>query len=121
MSKHTIVAIAFALSATIAQAQAPMNHGAMGAGHQMPVEHGSDSAMAGMHERMMAAARGNPTESFHRQMIEHHRGGVMMARQVLGQTRDRQTIALAKRIIRDQQAEIAEMQAWLRRNGKSPQ
>lgn len=133
MSKILMITVAVALSAaTATQAQMsprmpaeksemPMNHGEMRGDRPMAGERGGEGSMAGMHDRMMGAARGGPAESFHRQMIEHHRGGVMMARQVLGKTRDRQTIALAKRIIRDQQREISEMQAWLRRNGKTPQ
>lgn len=112
---YLAVPLALALAGPL-QAQARMDHSTMA----MPGA-GGDDAMAAMHDRMMAAAKGGPAERFHRQMIEHHRGAVAMSRQVLGASRDRQTTALARRIIRDQDREIAEMQGWLKRNGKAPQ
>jgi uncharacterized protein (DUF305 family) len=128
MSRPLMCAIAALLCATAAQAQkappnsaAQMHHADMVADRQMPGENGGETSMGAMHDRMMGAAHGGPDESFHRQMIEHHRGGVMMAKMVLKRSRDRQTIDLAKRIIRDQQREIDQMQTWLRRHHMTSQ
>lgn len=72
-----------------------------------------------MHGPMMeAAAIADPDEAFVRGMIPHHQGAVEMARIALRTARDEKIKTWAANIIRDQEREIAEMEAWLKANAK---
>ena len=46
-------------------------------------------------------------------MIEHHRGAVAMAKTEIQDGKNPEAIALARKIISDQESEIAEMQRLL--------
>lgn len=78
-------------------------------------------SMAKMHERMMTAKGVDASETWIRQMLEHHRGAIDMSRIALAKARDRDVRTMATKIIRDQEREVAQMQSWLKRHGKRPQ
>jgi uncharacterized protein (DUF305 family) len=67
-----------------------------------------------MHEEMSAAQGADPSQTFLRQMIAHHRGAIAMSRIVLAQGRDERAAAIARRIVADQGKEIAEIESILK-------
>jgi uncharacterized protein (DUF305 family) len=77
------------------------------------------AAMDRMHGPMMEGIRDpDPDVAFVKGMIPHHQGAIDMARIVLQHGKDEQARKWAADVIREQEREIAEMQAWLRRRGK---
>ncbi|MDO9487093.1 MAG: DUF305 domain-containing protein [Sphingomonadaceae bacterium] len=74
-----------------------------------------------MHERMMPALGSDASETWVRKMIEHHRGGVETARIAIAQAKDAKVRAMAQKTVTMQNKEIAELQAWLKTNGKKAQ
>jgi uncharacterized protein (DUF305 family) len=81
----------------------------------------STKALKEVHLKMMHSApmfTGNPDIDFVRQMIPHHQGAIDAAKVQLAYGKDAKMRALAKKIIKDQQKEIAEMEAWLKKNAK---
>ncbi|MDQ3482285.1 MAG: DUF305 domain-containing protein [Pseudomonadota bacterium] len=70
-------------------------------------------AEAQMHERMMAAAGADPSETWIRKMIEHHRGAVAMSDIVLAQNPTPQVRAEAEKTRTDQLREIGRLEAML--------
>ena len=121
---------AFAILATSALAQ---QGGMQGMDHsQMKGMNHNDMAtmMAGnpygqaemdMHQKMMAAKQGDPSEMWTRKMIEHHRGAITMSRVAVRDAKDAETRQMAQMTITKQEKDIAELQAWLRKHGKRPQ
>jgi uncharacterized protein (DUF305 family) len=73
--------------------------------------------MAMMHN-MHVAYTGNPDVDFRTHMIPHHQGAIDMAKVALKHAKDSATKQMAQKIIDDQEKEIAEMQDWLKKNGK---
>ena len=72
-------------------------------------------AMRKMDGPMMTAVQASdPDVAFVRAMIPHHQGAIDMAKAVLAHGKDEQVKAWASQIIKAQEAEIAEMQAWLK-------
>ena len=71
-----------------------------------------------MHAGMGAQFSGNPDVDFMRGMIPHHQGAIDMARIVLQHGGDEQVKKWAVDVIREQQREIGEMEAWLAKNAK---
>ena len=103
----------------------PMDHGAMGHGMNAPAGHGA-GAMADnpavaaymaanqkMHRDMAIDYTGNADVDFVRGMIPHHQGAIDMAKVELQYGTDPAIRKLAETIIAAQEAEIAEMEAWL--------
>ena len=74
-----------------------------------------------MHQAMMNAMGANAAETWTRKMIEHHRGAIEMSRIGLTQAIDKSTRDMATKTMAMQDKEVAELQAWLKRNGKKPQ
>ena len=71
-----------------------------------------------MMKNMHVPFTGNPDVDFRSQMIPHHQSAVEMAKVALKHAKDPETKAMAQKIISDQEKEIAEMQAWLKKHGK---
>jgi uncharacterized protein (DUF305 family) len=68
-----------------------------------------------MHQAMDIPYAGDADVDFVRSMIPHHQAAVDMAKIVLQHGRDEQIRKLAADVIREQEREIAAMQAWLRK------
>lgn len=96
-----------------------MDHGAMGAGSDAegPAARAFRESNARMHAGMDIPFSGNTDVDFVRGMIAHHQGAIDMARIELEYGKDPQIRALAEAIIKAQETEIAEMKAWLAKNG----
>lgn len=87
-----------------------MDHGDMG--------HDSDDAMSGMMDEdemndLMAASGADWDRMFLEMMIEHHEGAVEMAQAAVDEGENPDAVALARKIISDQQAEITQMRQLL--------
>jgi uncharacterized protein (DUF305 family) len=72
---------------------------------------------ARMHEGM-ASIDADPDVAFMQGMLAHHRGAVEMSEVAQKYGKDAKVRELAGRIIKAQQGEIAEMEAWLKERGK---
>ncbi|TPG47998.1 DUF305 domain-containing protein [Sphingomonas glacialis] len=95
-----------------------MNHGDMAT---MMADNPYGQAEMDMHQKMMAAKQGDPSEMWTRKMIEHHRGAITMSRVAVRDAKDAETRQMAQMTITKQEKDIAELQAWLRKHGKRPQ
>ena len=87
-------------------------------------QHGSEStkefkaADMNMMKNMDAAPyTGNPDMDFRTHMIPHHEGAIAMAKIALKYANDAETKRMAQKIIDDQEKEVADMQAWLDKQG----
>ena len=71
-----------------------------------------------MMHNMHVPYTGNPDLDFRTHMIPHHQGAVEMAKVAIKHAKGPETKRMAQKIIDDQEKEIAEMQDWLKKNGK---
>lgn len=100
-----------------------MDHGKMGNGAMMkdtPANPYATTSMS-MMQKMMAAMGSDAGETWTRKMIEHHRGAIGMSRIALDKAKAPETRAMAQKTIDEQEKDIAELQASLKRMGKSAQ
>jgi uncharacterized protein (DUF305 family) len=111
MKTITILAAAATLLAAPALAQqAGMQHGQMAQQDMM-------KGMQDMHQKMMSANDADPDRAWALKMIEHHRGGVAMSEAVLKHGDNAEIKKMAQETAAEQRREIAELQAWLDKNG----
>ena len=128
----------FAFTAMHAGAQSPtappasvdhskMDHSKMGHGAAPATAASADTPSTAafkaandkMHAAMAIPFSGDADADFAKGMIPHHQGAVAMARVVLQHGKDLQLRKLARDIIKAQDKEIAFMQRWLAKKGKS--
>jgi uncharacterized protein (DUF305 family) len=139
----SVAALALTALAGVAYAQTShQGHGSMPMSGAMPMGHMDPAAMQKMMPDMMPSPdhpastkdfkaadmkmmhnmsvpyTGNPDVDFRTHMIPHHQGAVEMAKVALKHAKDPETKRMAQKIIDDQEKEIAEMQEWLKKNGK---
>jgi uncharacterized protein (DUF305 family) len=76
------------------------------------------AANATMHKDMEIAFSNDPDADFVRSMIPHHQGAIDMAKVALQYGKDEQARKWATDVIREQERELAEMQAWLKKRGQ---
>jgi len=76
-----------------------------------------EAHMKMMHD-MHQTFTGNADVDFMNGMIPHHQGAIDMAKVLVKYGKDAETRKLAETIIADQEKEIAQMKAWLRKNAK---
>jgi len=97
-----------------------MSHAALPPGSPAAVFHQQmDSVMTVMDNGMHQMGGVPPTDidaSFAAMMVPHHQGAVDMARLQLLYGKDPELRRLAQSIIAEQQVEIQQMQAWLRKH-----
>jgi len=108
---RTSAALVLALAASIASAQGasvPAGH-AMGHGSQQMQE----QMMGGMRAMQSMQPTGDTDKDFAMMMRMHHQQGVDMAKVQVEHGKSPELKAMARKIITDQQKEIAQLDAWL--------
>ena len=77
-----------------------------------PADHAFAASMETMMKNMAVKPTGNPDRDFVDMMMPHHVGAVDMAKVELEYGKDPLLLKLAADIVKAQESEIAEMQAW---------
>ena len=67
------------------------------------------------------ASGADASETFTRKMIEHHRGAIAMSKIAVAKAQDKETREIAQKYVMMQEKDIAELEAWLSKHGKSAQ
>jgi uncharacterized protein (DUF305 family) len=100
-----------------------MDHSKMGGMGEMmkntPANPYAEVGMA-MHHKMMVVGA-DASETWIRQMIEHHRGAIAMSKIAVAQASDKDVSTMAQKVVTMQEKEVASFQSWLKRNGKKAQ
>ena len=113
------------------EAMSPMDHSKMqgmdhskmgGMGEMMKNTPANPYAEAGMamHHKMMVVGA-DASETWTRQMIEHHRGAIAMSKIAVAQASDKEVRSMAQKVVTMQEKEVASLQSWLKRHGKTAQ
>ena len=113
------------------EAMGPMDHNKMqgmdhskmgGMGEMMKNTPANPYAEVGkeMHHKMMVVGT-DASETWTRQMIEHHRGAVAMSKIAVAKASDKDVRTMAQKVVTMQEKEIASLQSWLKRSGKKAQ
>jgi uncharacterized protein (DUF305 family) len=79
----------------------------------------AEAGMA-MHHKMIVVGA-DASETWARQMIEHHRGAIAMSSIAVAQAGDKELRTMAQKVVNMQVAEVASLQSWLKRHGKNAQ
>ncbi|HEV2563757.1 MAG TPA: DUF305 domain-containing protein [Microvirga sp.] len=121
MARFLVLAAALTVVPAVALAQGA--HGGH-SGHSTPAQTTESPSTKGyrqanetMHRNMDIPFSGDPDVDFVRSMIPHHQGAIDMAKVALQHSKDEQIRRWATDVIREQEREIAEMQAWLLKKG----
>ena len=100
-----------------------MDHSKMGGMGEMmkntPANPYAEVGMA-MHHKMMVVGA-DASETWIRQMIEHHRGAIAMSKIAVAQASNKDVRTMAQKVVTMQEKEVASFQSWLKRNGKKAQ
>lgn len=88
------------------------------AGSETPADRDFAKANATMMKNMDVKPSGNPDKDFADMMLPHHQGAIDMAKVELQYGKDPMLRKLATGIIKAQETEIAEMQAWLGKHAR---
>jgi uncharacterized protein (DUF305 family) len=100
------------------QGGTPGSAGMQPKGDTGPSSQAFHAANMKMHSAMDIAFTGKADVDFIKGMISHHQGAIDMAKVELAFGKDPEVKKLAESIIKAQEAEIAQMQAWLKKNGQ---
>ena len=77
-----------------------------------PADHAFAASMKAMMKNMAVKPTGNPDRDFVDMMMPHHTGAIDMAKVELQYGKDPMLLKLAADIVKAQESEIADMQAW---------
>jgi uncharacterized protein (DUF305 family) len=87
-------------------------------GDQGPSSQALNGLIAKMNAAMALPFSGNADVDFVKRMISHHQGAVDMAKVVLAFGKDAEVKKVAENVIKTNEAEIATMQEWLKKQGQ---
>ena len=120
VSKSIILAGTFALALALPALADDMSGMDMSkpTGNQGASSKAFNDAMGKMHKNMTITYSGDADADFVRGMIPHHQGAIDMAKIELKYGKDPELRKLAEGVIKAQEAEIKEMNAWLKKHGK---